>query len=204
MPVTAVPAGDTAGGDRQGDAHGSGPGNARDSRPGDPHDNQPGNARDSRPGDPRNGTLGDAAVVDAARLRLVIGRLSRRLRRHQLAGLTPGQVGALSTVDRCGPLRLSELAAIEGIAPSTLTRLVAALEEQDYVRRCPVAGDARASELAITPAGRDVLERIRRESTAALAGSLASLQPGQLATLAAALPVMEQLADGIATDGRTR
>jgi DNA-binding MarR family transcriptional regulator len=146
----------------------------------------------------------DASQVDAARLRLAIGRLSRRLRRHQLAGLTPGQVAALSTVDRSGPLRLSELAAIEGIAPSTLTRLVAALEERDYVLRNPVAGDARASELAITRGGREVLDRIRQESTAALAGSLASLRPDQLATLAAALPVIEQLADGIATDGRSR
>jgi DNA-binding MarR family transcriptional regulator len=152
----------------------------------------------------RGGTPGDAPQVDVARLRLAIGRLSRRLRRHQLAGLTPGQVAALSTVDRSGPLRLSELAAVEGIAPSTLTRLVAALEDRGYVQRCAVAGDARASELAITPGGRDVLERIRRESTAALAGSLASLQPGQLAALAAALPAIEQLADGLATDGRTR
>ena len=67
--------------------------------------------------------------IDVARLRLAIGRLSRRLRRHQLAGLTLTQVAALSTVDRTGPLRLSELAAAEGVAPSTLTRLVAALEK---------------------------------------------------------------------------
>jgi DNA-binding MarR family transcriptional regulator len=142
--------------------------------------------------------------IDAARLRLAIGRLTRRLRRHQLAGLTPGQVAALATVERSGPLRLSDLAAIEGIAPSTLTRLVAALENRDYVRRFPVAGDARASELAITGGGREILDRIRRESTAALAGSLAKLRPGQIAALAAALPVLEQLADDLATDGRPR
>jgi DNA-binding MarR family transcriptional regulator len=146
----------------------------------------------------------DVAQVDAARLRLAIGRLSRRLRRHQLAGLTPGQVAALATVDSSGPLRLSELAAIEGIAPSTLTRLVAALEERGYVQRSTVAADARASELVITAGGRDVLHRIRQESTTALAGALAALQPGQLAALAAALPAIEQLADVLATDDRTR
>ena len=146
----------------------------------------------------------DVARVGAARLRLAIGRLSRRLRRHQLAGLTPGQVAALATVDTSGPLRLSDLAAIEGIAPSTLTRLVAALEERGYVQRSTVAGDARASELAITTAGRDVLNRIRRESTTALAGALAALDPGQLAALAAALPAIEQLADVLATDDRAR
>ncbi len=143
----------------------------------------------------------DTPQIDVARLRLAIGRLSRRLRRHQLAGLTPTQVAALSTVDRSGPLRLSDLAAVEGIAPSTLTRLVAALEDRDYVQRCAVAGDARASELAITPRGREVLDRIRQESTTALAGSLASLRPDQLAALAAALPAIERLADGDAADG---
>jgi DNA-binding MarR family transcriptional regulator len=134
--------------------------------------------------------------VDVARLRMAIARLSRKLRRHQLAGLTPTQVAALSTVERTGPLRLSDLAAVEGVAPSTLTRLVSALEERNYVRRCAVAGDARASELAITDEGRDLLERIRQEATSALAGSLALLDTAQRAALAAALPAIEHLADG--------
>jgi DNA-binding MarR family transcriptional regulator len=147
----------------------------------------------ARPASPVGGP-GDLPLIDAARLRLAIGRLSRTLRRHQLAGLTPTQVAALATVDRTGPLRLSDLAAAEGIAPSTLTRLVAALEERDYVQRRAVAGDARASELAVTALGRDVLARIRQESTTALAGSLALLEPDQIAALAAALPALEQLA----------
>jgi DNA-binding MarR family transcriptional regulator len=142
--------------------------------------------------------------IDAARLRLAIARLSRRLRRHQLAGLTLTQVAALSTVDRSGPLRLSELAAVEGVAPSTLTRLVAALEDRGYVARAVVASDARASELAITPRGRDVLDLIRQDSTTVLASSLASLRPDQLAALAAALPAIEQLADGDTDDDRAR
>ena len=138
----------------------------------------------------------DTPSIDVARLRLAIARLSRRLRRHQLAGLTPTQVAALSTVDRSGPLRLSELAAVEGIAPSTLTRLVAALEDRGYVQRGAVASDARASELAITPRGREVLDRIRQESTTVLASSLASLQPRSARRAGAALPAIEQLADG--------
>ena len=133
--------------------------------------------------------------IDAARLRMAIVRLSRRLRRHQLAGLTATQVSALSTIDQSGPLRLSDLAAVEGVAPSTLTRLVAALEERGYVQRAAVAGDARASEVAITARGREVLDRIRQESTTALAGSLALLDPGELAALAAALPALERLGD---------
>src|SRR2546426_5642150 len=96
----------------------------------------------------------EAEVIDVTRLRVAIARLSRRLRRHELAGLTPTQLAALSTVERSGPLRLGDLAAAEGIAPSTLTRLVTALEESDYVRRHADPSDARASTLAITPRGR--------------------------------------------------
>ena len=75
------------------------------------------------------------AEIDVARLRVALARLSRRLRRHSLAGLTPTQLAALSTVEQSGPLRLGDLAAAEGIAPSTLTRLVTALEDIGYVQR---------------------------------------------------------------------
>jgi len=77
----------------------------------------------------------DAPAVDVTRLRVALARLARRLRKHELAGLTPTQLAALATVERSGPMRLGDLAAAEGIAPSTLTRLVTALEESGLVRR---------------------------------------------------------------------
>jgi len=151
------------------------------------------------------GTAAPAGTaIDVARLRVTIARLSRWLRRHELAGLTPTQVSALSTVDRHGPLRLGDLAAAEGIAPSTLTRLVTVLEERGYVERCPVPEDARASTLTIAPAGHEVLERIREQSTILLAGRLETLTAGQRAALAAALPALEQLAGPDPRDPRSR
>ena len=77
-------------------------------------------------------TSRDAPAVDVTRLRVALARLARRLRKHELAGLTPTQLAALATVERSGPMRLGDLAAAEGIAPSTLTRLVTALEESGY------------------------------------------------------------------------
>jgi DNA-binding MarR family transcriptional regulator len=138
---------------------------------------------------------GSPPAIDATRLRVAIARLSRRLRRHELAGLTPTQLSALATVEQQGPLRLGDVAAAEGIAPSTLTRIVTALEEYAYVKRCAVPGDARASTLAITPRGHEVLERIRHESTAMLAESLTMLRPEQIDALGRALPALEQLAE---------
>jgi DNA-binding MarR family transcriptional regulator len=138
---------------------------------------------------------GAPAVVDVTRLRVAIARLSRRLRKHELAGLTPTQLAALSTVERSGPLRLGDLAAAERIAPSTLTRLVSALEDQGYVERRAVPGDARVWELVVTARGREVLDRIRQESTVLLADSLLTLSPDELGALATALPALERLAD---------
>jgi len=59
------------------------------------------------------GLSADAApVIDVTRLRVALARLSRRLRRHELAGLTPTQLAALATVEQSGPMRLGDLAAI--------------------------------------------------------------------------------------------
>jgi len=137
----------------------------------------------------------EGGVIDVTRLRVALARLSRRLRRHELAGLTPTQLAALSTVEQAGPLRLGDLAAAEGIAPSTLTRLVAVLEELGYVRRDADPKDARASTLAITVLGHDTLERLRAENSALLAQRVMLLTPEQRTALADALPALEALAD---------
>lgn len=142
----------------------------------------------------------EGPAVDVTRLRVALARLARRMRKHALAGLTPTQLAALATVERSGPMRLGDLAAAEGIAPSTLTRLVTALEDSGLVRRFADPSDARASTLAITPRGHETLERLRTETTMVLTQSLTLLTPAQRATLAAALPVLEQLAEPPGTD----
>jgi DNA-binding MarR family transcriptional regulator len=135
-----------------------------------------------------------APGIDAARLRVAVLRLSRRLRKHDLAGLTPSQLSTLATVGKSGPVRLGDLAAAERIAPSTLTRLINVLESLGYVRREADTGDARAFLVSATDQGRDALERIKEEATSLLADILTTLPPDQLTALAAALPALEHLA----------
>jgi DNA-binding MarR family transcriptional regulator len=134
--------------------------------------------------------------LDAARLRVAVLRLSRRLRKHDLAGLTPSQLSALSWVGKSGPVRLGDLAAAERIAPSTLTRLVNVLVERGYLQRQPAPDDARASLVSITGAGRDALAQIHAEGTSLLADLLPTLPPEQLDALQAALPALELMAEG--------
>src|SRR5262245_44514459 len=90
-----------------------------------------------------NSQLAGELGIDVARLRVAVLRLSRRLRKHDLAGLTPSQLLTLATVGQYGPVRLGDLAAAERIAPSTLTRLINVLEDQGYVRREAAPADAR-------------------------------------------------------------
>jgi DNA-binding MarR family transcriptional regulator len=134
-----------------------------------------------------------AADIDVARLRAAILRVSRHLRKHDLADLTQTQLSALATVARDGPLRLGDLAAAERIAPSTLTRLVSALEERHYVQRSAVPGDARAWLVSVTELGAEMLDRIRQETTSLLADDLARLPASERAALSAALSALEHL-----------
>ena len=130
------------------------------------------------------------------RLRAVIGRLSRRLR-PTLAGsdLTPSQISVLFTVVRLGPIGLSELAAIESLNATMLSRITAQLCEAGLVVRAADPGDRRSANVSATAAGRRVRERIHRERTRALSAHVELLDEEQREALWNALPVLEQLAE---------
>ena len=139
----------------------------------------------------------DTIAIDelAGDLRLVIGRIARRLRQDSSAGLSPSQLSALSTLGDRGAMRLSELAAIERVSPPTLTKIVASLEAQALVRRQGDPVDRRASLVRATPAGQAILRRIRSQRTAMLTRLLAELPVADVERLREALPVLVQLAE---------
>jgi DNA-binding MarR family transcriptional regulator len=131
----------------------------------------------------------------AARLRAAIGKLGRRLRPTAAgAGLTPSQISVLFTVVRFGPLRLSELAEIEGLNPTMLSRLSGQLVEWGLIRRSADPGDRRAAFVEATASGRRLRKRIHRERTQALSTHVDQLDAAQREALWAALPVLEELA----------
>jgi DNA-binding MarR family transcriptional regulator len=130
------------------------------------------------------------------RLRAVIGKLSRRLRPTLAgSGLTPSQISVLFTVVRLGPIGLSELAAIESLNATMLSRITAQLCEAGLVVRAADPGDRRSANVAATAAGRRTRERIHRERTRALSAHVELLDEEQREALWNALPVLEQLAE---------
>ena len=150
-------------------------------------------------------TLTELDLDTTARLRAVIGRLSRRLRptpTARAAGLTPTSISVLLTVVREGPVRLSDLAEAEGINPTQLSRAIAHLVDTGLVDRSADEGDRRAAWLRPTAAGRKLTRRIRRERTDALNGALETLDPAERERIVSALGALEHLAEQRREDER--
>jgi DNA-binding MarR family transcriptional regulator len=150
----------------------------------------------TRPLDPTSPLTGQRAANHelARRLRLAVARLARRARQEAGAGdLGPGLAAALSTIERHGPLTPSELADAERVKRPTATRMLATLTGEGLVIRHPDASDGRSARIEVSAAGRELLKRMRRRKTAFFSDRLARLSADELATLAAAVDVLERL-----------
>ena len=131
----------------------------------------------------------------AARLRMAVTRLHRRLRQQGAGGLTPSQASALVGVEHLGSPTLGTLAARESVQPPTMTKVVGALEALGYVTRVTDPTDRRVARLTITPAGSDTLREIRSVKTAYLADRLRRMAPGERLAMADLTDLLERLID---------
>lgn len=133
----------------------------------------------------------------ATRARLVVLRLARRLRRTADGGLTATQLSALATIEARGPLRLGDLAALEGIAPPTVSRLVDHLEDAGLVRRQTDARDGRSFLVGLTAGGEALLAELRSTGTRLLEAAMSGLDEEDQAALVATVPLLERLLEGL-------
>jgi DNA-binding MarR family transcriptional regulator len=129
----------------------------------------------------------------AARLRLVIMRLARRLRQQAPAGATPSQLSVLATLASKGPMTLGSLAEAERVRPPTMTRIVVALEEEQLVGREQDPDDRRRTTVRLTDRGRRSVAAARTRKTAYLAERIASLDANDRETLRKASEVLERM-----------
>jgi DNA-binding MarR family transcriptional regulator len=114
-----------------------------------------------------------------------------------VTGLSPSQHEVLGTIVRRGPLRVSEVAALEGLNPTMLSRIAAKLEGADLVARTQDPDDGRIAHLSPTPAGRALYEQIRTQRTDALLVAFQKLTKDEQHALVTALPVLETLAQAL-------
>ncbi|WP_199701664.1 MarR family winged helix-turn-helix transcriptional regulator [Jiangella rhizosphaerae] len=132
----------------------------------------------------------------AARIADLLTMTNRRLRRLsgpelERTGVTPGQLRVLRLLSAAGsPLRVSELARRLDVIPRSATSVVDLLEERGLVERRPDPDDRRATLVALTPSGTQVLRSLRAHRAAGLAQLLDRLTADEQAELVRLLTVL--------------
>ena len=129
-------------------------------------------------------------------LRLAVLRLSRRLRQETTGSgdVTPSQLSAMVALARRGEITLGELAALEQIAPPSMTRIAARLEEKGFLERRADASDRRVARVALSAAGLELLRVSRERGDAFMSSRLDLLSDEEQELLARAVPLLERLA----------
>jgi DNA-binding MarR family transcriptional regulator len=131
----------------------------------------------------------------ASDLRVVLGRLVRRLRAER-RGMSLAQVTVLGRLDRTGPAAISDLAAGERVRPQSMAATVAALLAAGLVSRTPDARDRRRVLIALTPAGVEALAADRRRREGWLSEAIErDLSPRERRVLADATALLTRIAE---------
>jgi DNA-binding MarR family transcriptional regulator len=130
----------------------------------------------------------------ASELNSVAIHLLRRIRTADASlGVTPARLSALSVIVFGGPLSMTDLASAEQVAPPTMSKLVAALEHDGFVRREPDPRDGRAVRLIATRSGQRLMQRGRRLRIGRLTAELGTLSPADQAVLQRAAHILRAL-----------
>ena len=114
------------------------------------------------------------------------------------AELSASAAFVLNRVCREGPIRLTALAAKEGVSQPSMTQLIQRLERLDLVARLADPDDGRAALIGITEHGQTLLndrKRMRRDRLKALMATLTPEEESALWLAArVALPTLQRLA----------
>ncbi|MER6572213.1 MarR family winged helix-turn-helix transcriptional regulator [Streptomyces sp. NPDC001093] len=133
--------------------------------------------------------------VAAALSELATGMVRHLLSERQSMSLTTA--AALSRLEQEGPIRLTALAAAEGIAQPSMTALVQRLEDQGLATRVTHPEDGRVRLVAITEAGRELMAERRRAQCARVGDMLDALPEQDVRALGeamrTALPIVRRM-----------
>jgi DNA-binding MarR family transcriptional regulator len=139
----------------------------------------------------------DAALIAADELRVILGKLKRRLREEYNAGdFTLSQLAVLSHLDRNGPSTVTTLAKAEGVRPQSMGATVATLEAAGLVTGSPDPNDGRQTVIHITPLCRKKIDAARAAKQDWLFRSIkAKLTSAEQEQLANAVQLLKRLVE---------
>ncbi|WP_328997436.1 MarR family transcriptional regulator [Kribbella sp. NBC_00709] len=104
-------------------------------------------------------------------------------------------LSVLHTLDRNGPLRLTDLLPTEQLKQPALTSLVAKLEQDGLLQRRPDPSDGRASLISLTSAGQEIVHSRHAHRVAKLTALVDQLSPEERAVLAGSVDVLHRLTE---------
>lgn len=133
----------------------------------------------------------------AADLRVLIGRLRRRLRDESRPGDYPwSQICLLAQLDRDGPATVSSLARAEGMRPQSMGAIVAALQSDGLIAAAPHPTDRRQILLTVTEPSRELVRNHRAAREDWLAHAIqANLSREEQHVLARSVELLGRLVD---------
>lgn len=131
---------------------------------------------------------------------LIMRRIRREMRRHSMPGLSVAQFRTLIYLQRHSGTSLSEVAEFLGLTMPSASKLVDRLVMDKAVSR-RIAQDRRRISLSLTERGHTALELARMEARDQLADSLKALPPEDLATVTAALDILDRAFSQVSTNG---
>ena len=138
----------------------------------------------------------------ATDLRRSLSRLNRRLRLEaRESGLSVAKHSILGHLYREGPMTPGSLAAVEGVQPQSVTRVLAELENSGLTLRKQDEIDRRQFKVEITPEGQELLQREAQNRALWLSTSMDSrLTLIEQDMLKLAVQIMDRLSDIPFTD----
>lgn len=126
-------------------------------------------------------------------LALVCSQFARLAARRSDVGVGTVSWRVVATIERLGPLRLSEIAERERVSRPTATTVIKRLEEEGLVRREADPTDSRSSLVSTTEAGSAQLAAWRGQLATGVGSLLEPLATEDLATLARASEILAGL-----------
>ncbi|MEG8184215.1 MarR family transcriptional regulator [Nocardia terpenica] len=133
--------------------------------------------------------------ITAARLRMIVGVLERRIRkRGDDLALSCTQTAVLGRLSMFGPMAAVDLATMEMTRPQTMRNLIDSLRDEGLIEGSRDPIDGRRVILTLTSEGRDRIRGAYSGSASYLGEALTRLTDGERDQLRGALGVLERLA----------
>lgn len=106
--------------------------------------------------------------------------------------LTTSQLATLNSL-REGPIAMSLLAQLKGVAQPTMSQHISRLQHWGHVKRTTAPDDGRFVLVELTPQGREITDLTNAQRNKGVAEFLEVLTPEQQDALAKGLPVLNEL-----------